>query len=341
MAKTDEIPIRLSEELILLLLDEGSGYLEMVPSWDFSCIMAGAVLADLALEGRIDTDLEALFVADSSPTGDELLDPTLEEIVQSEETFDTQYWIERNASRSEEIVTGTLERLVNRRILEYESGGFWTLSSRVSRSGSYPTSDSKFRQEAKARVQSVILNDIIPDPSDAILVALTHACDGFKVLLVPEDYEEKLGRIEEVAKLDLVGRSVASAVKESAGKPKTRRNFLTKPIPKLGYADILRQREFLRGNMPKAMWEICRKHGPVVKLPFKMANSPLVALIGPETNQWVHKHGRFYLRSKDYIQGLEQVFGANRTLPGMDGAEHYKLRRSLRGQWHLLRVWGV
>ena len=150
MAKTDEIPIRLSEELILLLLDEGSGYLEMVPGWDFSCIMAGAVLADLALEGRIDTDLEALFVADSSPTGDELLDPTLEEIVQSEETFDTQYWIERNASRSEEIVTGTLERLVNRGILEYESGGFWTLSSRVSRSGSYPTSDSNFRQEAKA-----------------------------------------------------------------------------------------------------------------------------------------------------------------------------------------------
>ena len=333
MAKIDEIPIRLSEELILLLLDEGSGYLEMVPGWDFSCIMAGAVLADLALEGRIDTDLEALFVADSSPTGDELLDPTLEEIVQSEETFDTQYWIERNAARSEEIVSSTLERLVNRGILEYESGGFWTLSSRVSRSGSYPTSDSNFRQEAKARVQSVILNDIIPDPSDAILVALTHACDGFKLLLAPEDYEEKLGRIEEVAKLDLVGRSVASAVKESAVKPKTRRTLLTKPIPKLGYGDILRQCEFLRGNMPKAMWEIFQKHGPVVKLPFKMADSQLVALIGPETNQWVHKHGRFYLRSKEYIQGLEQVFGANRTLPGMDGAEHYKLRRSLRGAY--------
>ena len=31
--------MRLTEELILLMLDERSDYLEMVPGWDFSCAL--------------------------------------------------------------------------------------------------------------------------------------------------------------------------------------------------------------------------------------------------------------------------------------------------------------
>ena len=333
MSAPTQIPIRLAEELILLMLNERSGYLEMVPGWAFSCVMAGAVIADLTLEDRIDTDLKTLYLVDPTPTGDDLLDPTLKEIAESQETADTQYWIERNTGRSDEIVMATLDRLVERKILDYESGGFWGLSRSVSRSGTYQTHDLQIRQEAKARVLSVILNDVIPDPRDAILIALMHTCGGFKLLLEPEDYEEKLERIETIAKLDLVGRTVASAVKDSTAKPKTRRVLQTKPIPKLRIFDALRQRDFRTGNIPKAMYGIFQKYGPVVELPFKMRKATLVALMGPDTNQWVNKHGRFYLRSKDYIQDLERVFGASRTLPGLDGADHYKMRKSLQGAY--------
>ncbi|MXY15630.1 MAG: cytochrome P450, partial [Acidobacteria bacterium] len=328
-----QFPIRLTEELILLMLDEQTGYMEMVPGWDFSCVMAGAVIADLTLEDKLDTDLEKLYLVDSDPTGDGLLDPTLKDITESDETADTQYWIERNTVRTDDIVTATLDRLVERNIVEYEPGGFWGLSRSVSRSGTYPASDVETRKEAKARILNVILNDVIPDPRDAILVALLHTCGGFKRLLEPEDYEEKLERIETIARLDLVGRTVAAAVKDSTVKPKTRRVIQTKPIPKLGYAGFLRQRDFLMCNVPKAMHGIFRKHGPVVRLPFKMGGSEVVTVIGVEANRWVNKHGRFYLRSKEYIQNLEAAFGANRTLPGMDGAEHRRLRKSLAGAY--------
>ena len=333
MNTASQSPIRLAEELVLLMLNEQSGYLEMVPGWNFSCVMAGAVIADLALEGRIDSDLNRLYLTDPTPTGDSLLDPTLKDVTESRETSDMQYWIERTAGRSDEIVTTTLDRLVERKILDYESGGFWGLSRSVARSGTYQTSDLQIRQEAKARVLSVILNDDIPDPSDAILIALMHTCGGFKLVLSPEDYEEKLERIETLSKLDLVGRSVASAVRDSTLTPKTRRVIQTKPVPKLGFTDILRQRDFLSGNIPKAMHGIFREHGPVVQLPFKVRKSTVFALMGPITNQWVNKYGRFYLRSKDYIQDLESAFGANRTLPGMDGAEHYRMRKSLQGAY--------
>ena len=333
MGTAVQSPIRLAEELILLMLNEQSGYLEMVPGWSFSCVMAGSVIADLALEDRIDSDLNRLYLVDPTPIGDKLLDPTLKEIAESRESSDTQFWIERTAGRSEEIVTATLDRLVERKILDYEMGGFWGLSRSVSRSGTYPTSDFHVRQEAKSRVLSVILNDDIPDPSDAILIALMHTCGGFKLVLSPEDYEEKLERIETIAKLDLVGRSVASAVRDSTAQPKTRRVIQAKPIPKLRFVDILRQRDLRSGNIPKAMNGIFREYGPVVQLPFKIRKSTVVALMGPDTNQWVNKYGRFYLRSKDYIQDLERAFGATRTMPGMDGAEHYRMRKSLQGAY--------
>ena len=329
----DEFRIRLTEELILLMLDESSGYLEMVPGWDFSCVMAGAVIADLALEDRIDTDLQSLYLLDASPTGDRLLDPTLEEISKAEDRSDTQYWVERNTARAEEILTLTLQRLVDKGVLDYESGGFWTLSRSVSRSGTYPSADGTIRREAKARILNVVLNDDIPDPRDVILVGLMHTCDRFKTLLSEEDYEEKLERIETVASMDLVGRSVATAVRDSTVKPKTRPVQLTKPIPKLPVVDILRQRDLLAGNIPKATCRIFEQHGPVVRVPISMNGQPVVALMGPDCNNWVNKQGRFYLRSKDYIQGLEGVFGASRTLPGMDGAEHHKMRKSLRSAY--------
>jgi hypothetical protein len=148
-----------------------------------------------------------------------------------------------------------------------------------------------------------------------------HTCDGFKLLLSEEDYEERLERIEMVAGMDLVGRSVATATKDSTVRPRTQRVLATKPIPKLPVADILRGRDFLTGNIPKAMCGVFEKHGSVVRVPISMDGQPVVALMGPDCNNWVNKQGRFYLRSKDYIQGLEGVFGASRTMPGMDGAE--------------------
>jgi len=333
MSAGTQFPIRIAEELILLMLDEQSGYLEMVPGWDFSCVMAGAVLADLALERRIETDLERLYLVDSTPTGDDLLDPTLKDIAASEEKSDAQFWIERNTRHADEIVAATLDRLVARNILTHQTGGFWGLSRDVSRSGTYPTQANETRGESKARVLSVILNDEIPDPRDAILVALMHTCGGFKLLLEEEDYEERLDRIELVARLDLIGRTVAAAVKDSTAKPKTRRVLQTRPIPRLGFLGFLRQRDLLSGNIPKAMYGIYRKHGPVVRMPFKIQGAPVVALMGPDVNRWVNRHGRFYLRSKDYIERLENAFGASRSMPGMDGAEHYRMRKSLQSAY--------
>jgi hypothetical protein len=72
--------LTLAEDIILLLLDDDSGKLASIDLMTLNYAMAGAVLMDLALRNKIDTDLERLIVADSTPTGLQMLDRYLDKI---------------------------------------------------------------------------------------------------------------------------------------------------------------------------------------------------------------------------------------------------------------------
>ena len=325
--------MRIAEEILLLLLDEDSGYFEPIPSWNLSCVSAGAVLADLALENRIDTDFESLTLIDASATGDEVLDSVLEEIASEETNKSTQYWVERNAHRSESLIESLLGRLVEQEILDYDQAGYWSLSRSVARSRKYPSKDGTARAEVRSRILRALFEDEIPDPRDAILIGLAHTSDALHYLMPVEDYEEVKDRIELISKMDLISRSIAEAVGGICLQPPPMRFAASKEIPTLGIWDIVKnkrtRRHLSRGNIAKVMAEIYRTHGSVVEVKIPFSAQKVVALIGQDTNNWFHKRGRHYLRTKDYMSGLEALFGASRTLPGMDGAEHFRLRKSL------------
>ena len=72
--------LRFAEEIILLLLNDDDGRFARVSRQSLDYALAGGVLMDLALENRIDTDLENLILVDATPVGDSLLDPTLADI---------------------------------------------------------------------------------------------------------------------------------------------------------------------------------------------------------------------------------------------------------------------
>ena len=102
----------LPEELILMLLNEENGYFHQVPVWDLNCAVAGAVLSELSLLSRIDTDMESLFLVDRTETGNPALDPILKEIASEPVQRSAQFWIERLAPRAESVIDLTLDRLV-------------------------------------------------------------------------------------------------------------------------------------------------------------------------------------------------------------------------------------
>ena len=89
-ARTASPPLSLSEELLLMLLDEETGYFRQVPGWDLHCVVVGAALAELSLRSRIDTDMESLTLEDATETGDPVLDDVLKEIAGEPERRNAQ-----------------------------------------------------------------------------------------------------------------------------------------------------------------------------------------------------------------------------------------------------------
>ena len=201
--------LRFVEEITLLMLHDDDGRFANVPSWSLNYALAGGVLMDLALENRIDTDLEHLILVDDTPTGDSLLDPTLADIAAGEK-HDARYWVEQTAERAEAIQQGALTRLIDVGILEQQEGRFlWVFRSRR-----YPMIDGKAEREVKLRIMEVLFSDQIPDPRDVVIICLADACGIFKELLSRRELEQAAARIEQVRKLDLIGQAMSQAIRD-------------------------------------------------------------------------------------------------------------------------------
>ena len=86
-------------------MDEDNGEATVVPSRTLGYALAAAALIELELRHRIDTSPEELVVADSTPLGDDLLDPVLADIVEvsRDAPRNAEFWIRRMSAHSEEL----------------------------------------------------------------------------------------------------------------------------------------------------------------------------------------------------------------------------------------------
>ena len=330
--------LSLPEELILMLLSEENGYFHQVPGWDLNCAIVGAVLAELSLLSRIDTDMDSLFILDRTETGSPTLDPILKEIADEPLRRNAQFWIERLAHHAESIIDLTLDRLVELKILQHHEGDFWTLARNVGQARVLDSSgEGTAAQFVKTRISKAIFDNEIPDPRDVIIICLINTCDVFRFIFELDEEAEE--RIEFICKMDLIGRSIAAAVSHNLAGPLLRHSALSKTIPSVSLPKLLLNRHLRDGNIPALFTDLAQEYGPVFQIrpPF---SEPMIFLAGPETNHWTHRRGRIYLRAKDYFSDFEKVYGASGVLPSLDGADHFRLRKSLSAAYSHKRLAG-
>ena len=342
------VELSLPEELLLALLDEERGYFRQVPGWNLSCAIVGAALGELSLLGRIDTDPESLTLLDATATGSPLLDPILRDIATETEPgdvevlemlgrrdrpvaaegkpHDVRYWIERLVPLSEAVISEALDRLVGGHILNAHPGGFYTFSRRQ-RPGETPPGEGSLPGEfVRDRLSSIIFTDEIPGPRDVIITGLVNACRVFHLMYqIDEEVEE---RIRFVSQMDLIGQAIAAAVSQSILAPSLRRPSLTKPIPAVSLRDLVFNRELREGRLPAAFAILAEKYGPVfeLRIPFRQN---IIVLAGLKTNEWAHRTGRLFLRSKEYFEGVDKAYGVSRSMHSIDGADHFRFRKLL------------
>ena len=123
---------------------------------------------DLALERRIDTDLETLYLTDATPLDDDLLDPVLAEIAAGPQSQSCEFWVRRIAEKGDCLHAQALARLEAQGIMESDDGGLFAVAFRVRDSRRYPAPAGVFaEQEIRSRLLDILFNDdVIPSPRD-------------------------------------------------------------------------------------------------------------------------------------------------------------------------------
>lgn len=322
--------LRFVEEILVLVLDEARGDLAPnLPARSLDLALAGAVLMDLALEDRIDTDPERLMPLDSTPLGDDILDPTLAEIAGAGETHDTGYWLERTARRGRRIRDGAVRRLIERGVLRSEAHGVLSLTPLVSRSRRYPVavSDGQPVEEARLRIMRILFSDDVPDPRDIAIVALANACGVFRTILTSEERAQVRDRIVLLKNLDLIGRTMSLAIERLEGldepAPKPRR---PKEIPVVPGVPLLGNGLGMRKGLVAFLARQYRELGPIFRI--RAPGRRFVCIVGPEAANLLTSHGKTVFRSLEPMANFHNQMDASRSILTMDGIDHVTTRKA-------------
>lgn len=203
-------PLTLAEELLLVALDDDSGALIRLPPYSLEVAVAAAIVMELTLEGRVDTDPQRLFVLSSTPTGNALLDESLAEITARPETLSTADWLRWFAAPGPVLCGRVIQGLVERGVLNsVEKRLLWVFKTRV-----YPPTSGIEEREVKSRVHTLLNNDEIPSPREALLIGLLRAAGLLQWLLSDPELERLRPRIDQLANLEETSRALSHTVQE-------------------------------------------------------------------------------------------------------------------------------
>jgi golgi phosphoprotein 3 len=203
--------LRFAETILLLAVDDRQGGIRSLPVESMRFALAGALLMELAVVNRIDTDLQQLHLVDTRPTGDALLDETPSRLGRAgAEAKSTTQQLEALAWGMPKLEERLFEGLISRGVLRREQR--W-------RFGLFPTqrlvmADAGPIQHVRQRLERLLRSDAIPDPDEAALVGLVDACQLFTTMFERDELERLGPRIANLAAMDLIGREVARAVRE-------------------------------------------------------------------------------------------------------------------------------
>jgi hypothetical protein len=172
----------LADELFLVGHDEYSGK-PIVNSVILDSGLAGAVLGELLLAGRLVIDDNRVQVYDPRAYGESVSDAALAEIVRQQENHPVRAWVEYLRDDVREMVG---RRLVASRIVEREeSRGF-----RFRASVRFPAIDAIEAAKPRVRLRYLLDKDEQLDQQAAALAALVRAAELEQAILVDTNKQQ-------------------------------------------------------------------------------------------------------------------------------------------------------
>ena len=312
--------LTITEELVLLLVDENKGAFVHTDSSTLNWIVAGGVLADLCIANRIELTNDQVINVDSTMTGEDLLDTTLLDIVETKRRRDIAYWLTSTVARADVILELALSRLVAKDVLKVDEEGVHLPSRWVRDTRRYPPGLATEDREVKTRILEQLLSSDEVVAHDVALIAVAQACHKFSALMTNQEYDEVEARLLTICKSTVLAKTLFHQIRVAmklASKTPTARG-----LPLLG--NTIEMAQDVRQFFSQQYLAL----GPVFRV--KMLNRDYTVLAGAEANNFVSRYGREYLRSKETWTAFDQELGASQSMVSADGETHFKLRRSMR-----------
>ena len=203
----------IAEDLLLLLYDDETGKpLTGSPGLDYA--LAGAVLIELTMNGKLDITSKAdgvkpgrLKVVDATPIGDPILDERLAFVVAKPGKRPK----DQIGRLSKKLRDQLLARLAERGVLEADQGKVLGLFP-VTR---WPAKDARDEAEVRSKLESVLKVGTTPDERTGALIALLSALNVVpKVVTDAVDKKALKQRAKQIAESDWAADAVKKAVTE-------------------------------------------------------------------------------------------------------------------------------
>jgi hypothetical protein len=203
--------LKLYEELFLISINDATGQVAGVAASYLPYGLAGALLVELALLGKVQADGKRLAVLDPTPTGDELLDEALATVAASAKPRKLAHWI--NALGSGKLHKRVARGLAARNVLRIEEKRvLWVIPYEA-----YPQQDASAKYWVKARLRGMVLGGEPPEPRAVALLSLLRGCRLLGLVFTKDERKAARQKIETLAGADLFGQAVAETLDEVDG----------------------------------------------------------------------------------------------------------------------------
>ncbi|MBX6381958.1 MAG: GPP34 family phosphoprotein [Microbispora sp.] len=192
--------LTIAEEVLLLAYREDTGT-PIIGSVELDCALAGALLADLAVRGRVNLDGTKVVPVDRTPMGDEELDTTLTRISEEPRPRKADWWVGK--LRAGKLRKRLLTRLAARGVLSEQEGKILGIFPTTR----YPELDPSPERGVRERVGSVLAG-AEPDERTAALIAVMHAAKLDRKAFP----DAPKGRVREIAQGRWTGEAVRKTI---------------------------------------------------------------------------------------------------------------------------------
>lgn len=208
MSTTNGSPLNLYEEIMLLALRDEQG---TIAAGFPEHLVAGAILAELLFKGRIsveETRKQLVDLKDKTPTGDPIINESLDKIATARRRASLQTWVSRLAGLKD-LRHRIARQLCDRGILRADEDKILFLFTRKI----YPETNPAPEQEIVGRLRDAIFSDDEQiAPRTAVLLSLANGANLLGGIFGRKEIKSRKKRVEQIANGELTAKATQEAV---------------------------------------------------------------------------------------------------------------------------------